>query len=121
MEASLDVAIGGRIAEEIFFGNENITTGCGSDLNNATRSAYSMLVNYSFDNWLISQDIKKFSKSFRFLIDQSAQNLLQKSYRRTFTKLNENKSLIEKLARRLVERETMDAKEVRLLLNIPKK
>ena len=33
MMASLDVALGGRVAEEIFFGNENITTGCGSDLN----------------------------------------------------------------------------------------
>lgn len=35
-EAQMDVAMGGWVAEEIFYGNDQITTGCGSDLDNAT-------------------------------------------------------------------------------------
>ena len=46
LEAQLDTAMGGRIAEELFFGNKNITTGCGSDLNNATKSSYGAVFNY---------------------------------------------------------------------------
>ena len=36
MIASIDVAMGGRVAEEIIYGNDNITTGCSSDLAKAT-------------------------------------------------------------------------------------
>lgn len=38
--ASIDVAMGGRAAEELFFGNDEITTGCSSDLSKATQLAY---------------------------------------------------------------------------------
>ena len=41
MMAMIDVAMGGRAAEDLFLGNDNITTGCSSDLNKATSLAYS--------------------------------------------------------------------------------
>lgn len=41
--ASIDVAMGGRAAEDIKFGKDNITSGCGSDLANATEMAYSYI------------------------------------------------------------------------------
>lgn len=41
--ARLQVALGGRAAEEIIFGDDGVTTGCSSDLQNATRLARSMV------------------------------------------------------------------------------
>jgi len=38
--ASIDVAMGGRAAEELFFGNDQITTGCSDDLRKASQLAY---------------------------------------------------------------------------------
>jgi ATP-dependent metalloprotease len=38
--ARIDVAMGGHVAEELFIGRENVTTGCGSDLKSATELAY---------------------------------------------------------------------------------
>jgi ATP-dependent metalloprotease len=40
MIANIDVAMGGRAAEELFLGNDEITTGCSSDLSKATEIAY---------------------------------------------------------------------------------
>ncbi len=40
MIANIDVAMGGRAAEELLFGNDEITTGCSSDLSKATEYAY---------------------------------------------------------------------------------
>lgn len=57
----MDVAMGGRVAEDLFFGNDQITTGCGSDLNNATKQAYQYLMQYDFGNTLYINDIDKIS------------------------------------------------------------
>lgn len=71
--------MGGRIAEEIFFGNEQITTGCGSDLNNATRIAYGLFYNYAMGNFKFITDPNKASDKLRGVFDSSVQNVLQVS------------------------------------------
>lgn len=38
--AKIDVAMGGKVAEEIFFGDDEVSTGCSSDLHQATKLAY---------------------------------------------------------------------------------
>jgi ATP-dependent metalloprotease len=50
--ASIDVAMGGRAAEEIFFGNDEITTGCSSDLSKATQLAYQYVKHLGMDEEL---------------------------------------------------------------------
>ena len=118
VKASLEVAMGGRVAEEIFFGKENITTGCGSDLNNATQNGYKMSIGYGFGGFLICQEFREFSELMRFEIDRDIQGSLRKAYDRCFGVLMENKDMVRRLAEELVMKETMDVKEVKELLGL---
>ena len=118
VQAGLEVAMGGRVAEEIFFGKNNITTGCGSDLNNATQSGYRMSTVFAFGKFLISQDFNKYSDLMRFDIEESVQEDLRKAYDNTKEVLLENKWMVQKLAEELVEKETMNVDEVKALLGL---
>lgn len=53
LEALMDVSMGGRVAEELFYGNDSISTGCGSDLQNATRQAFSFVAQEGFGSLLL--------------------------------------------------------------------
>ena len=65
--SEIDIGIGGRVAEEVFFGNTNITTGCSSDLNTITEKAYNMLINFSMLNKLsVSNNYKSYSENTKF-------------------------------------------------------
>lgn len=120
MLAFLDVALGGRIAEEMFYGNDKITTGCSSDLNRATQIAYSYVRGFGMDEEIgpCSGDKDTFSDHQNFKIDQKVQQLLKQSMNRTKKLLNDNKSKLDLLAKQLVRRETMDAREVKRLLDL---
>jgi len=74
--AQLDVSMGGRVAEEIFFGNEQITTGCGSDLNNATRISYGLMYNYAMGNLRSIIDPNYASDKLKGVVDNSVQTIL---------------------------------------------
>ena len=69
--AFIDVAMGGRVAEEIIYGNDDITTGCSSDLTRASEIAYGYVRNYgmSDDKIMISSQKKKLSDKFNYIID----------------------------------------------------
>ena len=46
----IDIALGARALEELILGNGKITSGCSSDLQNATRNAYSYIIKYGMDD-----------------------------------------------------------------------
>ena len=79
MLAFIDVAMGGRIAEEIIYGNEDITTGCSSDLSKASEIAYQYVRHYGMtdDKILLSARKKDLSDGMNFIVDQHVQSLLK--------------------------------------------
>lgn len=76
--ASTDVGMGGRVAEEIFFGNSEITTGCGSDLQGTTSYAYRMALLYGMTDSLISVgDLQSISNELRKEVEDNVQETLR--------------------------------------------
>jgi ATP-dependent metalloprotease len=77
-EAQLDVSLGGRVAEELIFGNKNITTGCGSDLRQTTQIAYGIARSLAMrDNIMITMEKNKLSDQMNYIIDQESQKIIQ--------------------------------------------
>jgi ATP-dependent metalloprotease len=76
MLASIDLATGGRAAEELFLGNEEITTGCSSDLTKAIEIAHYFGKHKGVDENLallaIGENINS-SKKYHFLLDKEVQ------------------------------------------------
>lgn len=118
-EAQLDVSLGGRVAEEIFFGNKEITTGCGSDLKATTSIAYGLARELAMsDSIMISTQKQYLSEGMNQVVDKEAQKIIQKAYKRTKELLLRNKEDLGKFAKVLLKKETMSAQEVRDLLHI---
>lgn len=114
---------GGRVAEEVFFGSEYITTGASSDIERATEIARAMVMRFGFDpeigpenlapdmsegNFLGGQGGNKvISDKTQDLIDSKVRALLLDAYALAKQIITTNKSLHEKLANTLLEREEM--------------
>jgi ATP-dependent metalloprotease len=82
IEATIDVALGGRAAEEVFLGKEFVTTGCSSDLQNATNMAYAYVRDLGMreQDVFINQRNEEMSQDYRFKVDMMVQKLLQVSF-----------------------------------------
>lgn len=82
IEASIDVALGGRAAEEVFLGEEHITTGCSSDLQNATNMAYAYVRDLGMmeDHVFINQRSENMSEDYKFKVDKMVQKLLKVNF-----------------------------------------
>lgn len=118
--ARLDVAMGGRVAEELVFGKERVTTGAGSDMHSASRIARAYVKTYSmselglttFDN---SEDGRA-SSTVKARIDSEVEKLLQASYARVTRLLTDNRAALDRLADALMEHETLTADECRRVM-----
>jgi ATP-dependent metalloprotease len=70
--ANIDVAMGGHVAEELFIGDTKVTTGCGSDLNSATKLAYRAVRSFGMfgeDAGYISADKRELSEQHNAMVD----------------------------------------------------
>ncbi|CAE6487931.1 unnamed protein product [Rhizoctonia solani] len=113
--AMIDVSMGGRIAEEMIYGKENVTSGASSDIRAATNLSRRMEYGFSDKVGTVyhgDSDTTPPSPETLRLIDAEIQALIQQSIART-TKLLESKvEELHKLAQALVEHETLDKSEV---------
>ena len=119
MVARLDVCMGGRVAEEIIFGEDEVTSGASSDLRQATRLARAMVAQWGFSDEIgvvfheqgPNQTIKP-STSTQDKIDAEVKRLLVDSYNRAKSVLVTHRRELDRLAKALIEHETLTGKEV---------
>jgi cell division protease FtsH len=132
LQNQMAVALGGRIAEEIIFGEEEVTTGASSDLQQVARVARQMVMRYGMSeklgpvalgrqqgNMFLGRDIaseRDFSEETAALIDDEVSQLVAEAYRRAKDVLLGNKIVLDKLANMLVDKETVDSEEFQDLL-----
>ncbi|XP_041639175.1 AFG3-like protein 1 [Cheilinus undulatus] len=117
--------LGGRVAEQVFFCR--ITTGAHDDLRKVTQSAYAQVVQFGM-NEAVGQmyfnlpqqgDLvteKPFSESTAQLIDQEVRMLIDAAFQRTLQLVTEKREMVEKVAKRLLEREILNKADMVELL-----
>eukprot|EP00602_Paraphysomonas_sp_CaronLab_P003097 CAMPEP_0185032972 /NCGR_PEP_ID=MMETSP1103-20130426/21540_1 /TAXON_ID=36769 /ORGANISM="Paraphysomonas bandaiensis, Strain Caron Lab Isolate" /LENGTH=629 /DNA_ID=CAMNT_0027569077 /DNA_START=373 /DNA_END=2262 /DNA_ORIENTATION=- len=115
MLAKLDICMGGRVAEELIFGEDNVTSGASSDFQQATRLAKMMITKWGFSSKLGIQymdDKDKFSGDTQTIVDQEVRKLLEESYNRAKTLLETHRKELGLIANALLEHETLSGSEV---------
>ncbi|MGD1852031.1 MAG: ATP-dependent zinc metalloprotease FtsH3 [Cyanophyceae cyanobacterium] len=133
LQNQMAVALGGRIAEEIIFGEEEVTTGASNDLQQVTRVARQMVTRFGMSsrvgpvalgrqqgNTFMGRDIasdRDFSEETAATIDAEVRTLVDQAYARAKSVLVDNKGILDKLSELLIEQETVDSKELQDMLN----
>jgi cell division protease FtsH len=132
LQNQMAVALGGRIAEELIFGEEEVTTGASNDLQQVARVARQMVMRFGMSeklgpvalgrqqgNMFLGRDIaseRDFSEETAAVIDDEVSQLVAEAYRRAKDVLLGNKHVLDKLANMLVDKETVDSEELQDLL-----
>ncbi|KAI3442834.1 AAA domain-containing protein [Psidium guajava] len=115
--ARLDVCMGGRVAEELIFGQDHITTGASSDLQTATELANYMVSNCGMSNAVGPIHFKERpSVEMQSRIDAEVLKLLREAYDRVKALLKKHEKALHALANALLECETLNAEDVRRIL-----
>ncbi|BAY86756.1 ATP-dependent metalloprotease FtsH [Calothrix parasitica NIES-267] len=132
LENQMAVALGGRIAEELIYGEEEVTTGASNDLQQVANVARQMVTRFGMSdnlgpvalgrqqgNMFLGRDImseRDFSEETASTIDSEVRDLVDVAYNRAKSVLQENRHILDKLADMLVDKETVDAEELQSLL-----
>ncbi|XP_068615133.1 ATP-dependent zinc metalloprotease YME1L1-like isoform X2 [Brachionichthys hirsutus] len=117
--AQMDVSMGGRVAEELIFGADYITSGASSDFDSATKVAKGMVTKFGMSDKLgvmTYSDVTKQSPETQAAIEQEVRLLLKDSYERAKNILKTYNKEHKTLADALLRYETLDAKEIRMVL-----
>lgn len=114
--ARLDVCMGGKIAEEMINGKENVKSGCASDLSNATSVARAMVTSYGMSDKIgpvrLSDDWESWSPQIRNMADNEVRDYLLDSEKRTRKLLYDKRLELKRLAEGLLEYETLTKEEM---------
>jgi ATP-dependent metalloprotease len=122
MRAFMDVAMGGRVAEELIFGPENVTSGAMSDIAGATKTARNMVTKYGFSErvGLVfhpgETGEESASDETRAQIDEEVKRMTEGAYERAKDLLKRHSKEHHLLAETLLEYETLTGEEVRALI-----
>jgi cell division protease FtsH len=133
LEADLSVAAGGRLAEEIIFGHEKITTGASSDINQVTKIARLMVVEWGMSDALgflsyaenaqevflghSSGNSGNLSDTTSRVIDGEIRAIVDRTYDRARKIIEHNLKELELLAQNLLEHETLTGADIKKILD----
>jgi cell division protease FtsH len=133
LENQMAVALGGRIAEELIFGEEEVTTGASNDLQQVARVARQMVTRFGMSdklgpvalgrqqgNMFLGRDImseRDFSEETAASIDEEVRKLVDVAYTRAKEVLQNNRHILDLIADMLVDKETVDAEELHEILS----
>mmetsp|Transcript_10807 Transcript_10807/g.46789 ORF Transcript_10807/g.46789 Transcript_10807/m.46789 type:complete len:759 (-) Transcript_10807:3294-5570(-) len=125
LENQMAVAMGGRVAEELIFGESEVTTGASSDLRQATRLAREMITKYGFSErlGLASTEYSDYGLSHetRLVIEDEVKRLLEEANQRARRLLKKHEKDLHMLAKQLLDKETLTGAELRRLVKVPAK
>ena len=132
LQNQMAVALGGRVAEELVYGEDEVTTGASNDLQQVARVARQMVTRFGMSDKLgpvalgrsqggmfLGRDIaaeRDFSEDTAATIDKEVSTLVDAAYTRAVQVLSDNRALLDELAEMLVEMETVDAEQLQELL-----
>ena len=132
LQNQMAVALGGRVAEEIVYGEDEVTTGASNDLQQVASTARQMITRFGMSDKLgpvalgrsqggmfLGRDIaaeRDFSEDTAATIDEEVSDLVALAYKRATKVLVDNRSVLDELADMLVDQETVDAEEFQELL-----
>ncbi len=130
LETRLAMMMGGRCAEEIFL--KEMTTGAGNDIERATDLARKMVCEYGMSDLgpmtygkkeggeiFLGREIQQhrdFSDQTAQAIDASVRGFVDRAYQSAYSILENNQDIMHRMASALLERETLDASEIRLII-----
>ena len=132
IKARIMGALGGRAAEEVIFGNAEITTGASNDLQQVTSMARQMVTRFGMSNIgplsLENEDSNPFlgrgmgtsndySDEIAIKIDRQIQNIIHDCHIKTLEIIKNNRVIIDKLVDILIEKETIDGEELRSIIS----
>jgi cell division protease FtsH len=128
--------MGGRVAEEILYGKGGITTGARNDIERATQTARKMVCEWGMSDSLgpllygqkeepifIGKEIarhKDYSEKTSQMIDDEIRTIIEGAYKQAWDLLNKHKRTLDRLAKRLLEKEVLDGKEIQAIMGIKK-
>jgi cell division protease FtsH len=133
LESQIAIMMGGRLAEELFLGH--MTTGAGNDIEQATEMARRMVCDYGMstlgpltfgkreEQIFLGREIaqhRDYSEDTAIKIDLEVKRFITEGYQKAKKILEENRDTLTRIAEALLEREVLDANEVRMIIqNLP--
>ncbi|MDT8341503.1 MAG: ATP-dependent zinc metalloprotease FtsH [Longimicrobiales bacterium] len=131
LEGQLIMLFGGRVAEEMIFGRERVTTGAGNDIERATAMARRMVTSFGMSDLIglmavgdseqevfLGREIghrRQVSEHMAQQVDQEVKRILDQAHDDARRVLEQNTELLERIARALLERETIGQEEIERL------
>ncbi|KAK0372641.1 ATP-dependent metallopeptidase HflB [Colletotrichum limetticola] len=116
LKSLIETSLGGKLAEELVYGTDKVTTGVSSDLKNATNLAFQMVALYGMSAKLgpveYGERYNQLSSETKALIESEVQRTLTESYEKVRELLTSRRKELDLLAKALVEYETLDKNEV---------